>query len=346
MRLRIVLISVVIASLAFARLDGVRYLRWTEIQPLLTSLTTSAEKLPDVTDSKQWDGWIRQHDAEIRGGIDRCLEDSISMLIIFGTSFTTQPRLANPAAAVTAAGDLTPAARIRMDAFISGLDHIDDERFRSVLQFLRRRQIAQDELRAFLVGNLRRAALERGRTQQMHSASAGASLIERTLRTLMSTGQAPARIRRIGVIGPGLDSEYDPDTYNLFAGLEAALASGLTKHGNVEVVVLDINPWVLAYVRAVAAKAGGRNGARIRAEDLNVATQTVDAAPGQGFDLVFAATAGYSRVELILAMASVAQMMASGGIFIANGAASVAIPPELEILSGVTGDGIAAYRRR
>jgi hypothetical protein len=346
MQLRIVPISVVLASLAFARLEGVRYLRWTEIQPLLAGLTASAEKPPDVTDSKQWDGWIRQHDAEIRSGIDRCIEDSISMLIMFGTSFTTQPRLANPAAAVTAAGDLTPAARIRMDAFISGLDHIDDERFRSVLQFLRRRQIAQDELRAFLIGNLRRAALERGRTQQMHSASAGASLIEQALRGLMTTGQAPARIRRIGVIGPGLDPEYDPDTYNLFAGLEAALASGLTKSGRVEVVVFDINPWVLSHVRTVAAKAGGRNGAHIGAEDLDIATQTVDAAPGQGFDLVVAATAGYSRIELTLAMANVAQMMASGGIFIANGASSVTIPAELETLTGATGEGIAAYRRR
>jgi hypothetical protein len=268
------------------------------------------------------------------------------MLIIFGTSFTTQPRLASPGDAVTAAGSLTPAARTRMDAFITGHDQIDDERFRAVLQFLRRRQIAQDELQAFLVGNLRRAALERGGTRQMHSASAGASLIEQALRGLMSAGKAPARIRRIGVIGPGLDPEYDPDTYNLFASLEAALALGLTKPGNVDVVVFDINPWVLSHVRAVAAKAGGRSGARIRAEDLNVAVQTVDTAPGQGFDLVVASTTGYNRVEMTLVMANVAQMMTSGGVFLTNGASSATIPPELETLSSAAGEGIAAYRRR
>jgi hypothetical protein len=335
MRRRLAVIFLLLASLVFAR-EGIHYIRWNEIQRLI----------PDVNDSKEWDAWIRQRDFEIRSGIDRCLEDSISMLIIFGTSFTTQPRLASPGDAVTPAGDLTPAARLRMDAFISGLDQIDDERFRSVLQFLRRRQIAQDELRPFLLGNLRRAALERGRTQQMHSASAGASLIEQTLRTLMSTGKSPARIRRIGVIGPGLDPEYDPDTYNLFPSLEAALASGLTKPGNVDVVVFDINPWVLSHVRAVTANAGGRNGARIRAEDLNVATQTVDAAPGQGFDLVVAATTGYSRIEMTLVMASVTQMLTSGGVFLANGASSVTIPPELEMLSAATGDGIAVYRRR
>jgi hypothetical protein len=334
-RRRLAVIFLLLASLVLAR-EGVHYIRWNEIQPFI----------PEVNDSKQWDAWIRQRDFEIRSGIDRCLEDSISMLIIFGTSFTTQPRLASPGDAVTAAGSLTPAARTRMDAFITGLDQIDDERFRSVLQFLRRRQIAQDELQAFLVGNLRRAALERGRTQQMHSASAGASLIEQALRGLMSAGKSPARIRRIGVIGPGLDPEYDPDTYNLFASLEAALALGLTKPGNVDVVVFDINPWVLSHVRAVAAKSGGRNGARIRAEDLNVATQTVDAAGGQGFDLVVAATTSYSRVEMTLVMASVTQMLASGGVFLANGASSATIPPELEMLSGAAGEGIAAYRRR
>jgi hypothetical protein len=335
MRRRLAVIFLLLGSLVFAR-EGVHYIRWNEIQPLI----------PEVNDSKQWDAWIRQRDFEIRSGIDRCLEDSISMLIIFGTSFTTQPRLASPGDAVTAAGSLTPAARTRMDAFITGLDQIDDERFRAVLQFLRRRQIAQDELQAFLVGNLRRAALERGGTRQMHSASAGASLIEQALRGLMSAGKAPARIRRIGVIGPGLDPEYDPDTYNLFASLEAPLALGLTKPGNVDVVVFDINPWVLSHVRAVAAKAGGRSGARIRAEDLNVAVQTVDTAPGQGFDLVVASTTGYNRVEMTLVMANVAQMMTSGGVFLTNGASSATIPPELETLSSAAGEGIAAYRRR
>ncbi|HXA63927.1 MAG TPA: class I SAM-dependent methyltransferase [Bryobacteraceae bacterium] len=331
MRLRTVLISLMFASLAFARMEGARYLRWTEIQALLSGITTPAEKVPDVTDSKQWDSWIRQHDAEMRGGIDRCLEDSISLLIMYGTSFTKQPPLASRAEAVTPAGDLTPAARIRMDAFISGLDQIDDERFRSILQFLRRRQIAQDELRAFLIGNFRRAAFERRPAHQLHTGPTDSSSLEQSLRGLMTTGKAPAHIRRIAVLGPGLDPEFDPDTYNLWAGLDAALASGLTKPGNIEVIVFDINPWVLSYVRAVAANASGKNGARVRAEDLNVVTQTLDAAPGQGFDLVVAVTAlaGYSRVEQRLAMASVAHMLAPGGVFLTNGSPPAAIPAGL-----------------
>jgi hypothetical protein len=41
---------------------------------------------------------------------------------------------------------------------------------------------------------------------------------------------------------------------------------------------------------------------------------------------------------------NVAQMLASGGVFIANGAASVTTPQEFEAVS--VAEGITAYRRR
>jgi threonine dehydrogenase-like Zn-dependent dehydrogenase len=87
-------------------------------------------------------------------------------------------------------------------------------------------------------------------------------------------------------------------------------------------------------------------GASIRAEDLNIVTQTVETSPGQGFDLVVATSglAGYSRIEEMLMLENVAQMIASGGVFIANGAASVTIPQEFEAVS--VAEGITAYRRR
>ena len=61
MRPRLAVIFLLLVSLVFAR-EGVRYLRWNEIQP----------PIPEVGDSKQWDAWIRQRDFEIRSGIDRC----------------------------------------------------------------------------------------------------------------------------------------------------------------------------------------------------------------------------------------------------------------------------------
>ena len=338
---RIVLVFGFVAGLAFGRTSG-RYIRWNEIQPLLAGIPASADKPLEVTDSKQWDGWIRLRDAQIRGGVDRGIEDSISMLILLGTSFSTQPPLTNPAEAVNAAGALTPAARARMEAFISGLDQIDDERFRSMLQFLRRQQISQEELRPYLSGNLRRAALEWSHHPRLRPSSLGVSGIEQTLRALVGSGKAPGRIRRIAVIGPGFNPEFDPETYNLFAGLEAALTSGLAKQGDVELTVFDVNPWFLSHVRADAGKAGSRYGARIHAEDLNIVAQTVDSAPGQGFDLVVAVTAlaAYNRLDQTLVMANVARMIATGGVFLANDLATVTTSPEFEAV------GATACRRR
>jgi hypothetical protein len=343
---RTFLISVTAASLAFA-LEGAHYIRWNEIQPLLDSIRASAQKPIELTDAKHWDGWIRLRDFEIRAGIDRGIEDSISMLIMTGTSFTSQPPLASATDAVTEGGALTPATRARMEAFINGLDQINDERFRAVLQFLRRREIAQDELRAYLSGNLRRAALEWAQHPRAHTAGTAASDIEQILRGLTSAGKAPTRIRRIGVIGPGLDPQYDPASYNPFIGLEAAIGSGLAKAGNAEVVVFDINPWVLSAIHNLAAKAA-RNAARVRAADLNIVTQTLETPPGQGFDLVVGGTAlaGYGAVDQALAMLSVSEMMSSGGIFLVSGQPSATIPSSLEILSATTGTGITAYRRR
>lgn len=149
------------------------------------------------------------------------------------------------------------------------------------------------------------------------------------------------------MIGPGLDPDYDPAAYNLFAVLESALSTGLAKPGSVEMVVFDINPWVLSHVRAIAAKGGARYNARLRAEDLNVVTQTVEPAQGQGFDLVFLSTAPAERsvVEQSLVLANLARMMAGGGVLLTGSAASVAIPQEFEAINGLP-EGIVAFRRK
>ena len=50
--------------------------------------------------------------------------------------------------------------RARRDAFIKAVDQIDSDRFRMVIEFLRRQKVTEDELTAFLTGILLRFALE------------------------------------------------------------------------------------------------------------------------------------------------------------------------------------------
>ncbi len=96
---------------------------------------------------------------------------------------------------------------------------------------------------------------------------------------------------------------------------------------------------------------------RLGGEDLNVVTQSLDPAPGQGFDLVIATNilVYYSRFEQALAMANIAHMMNAEGIFLANSILPAQRPESLAFLGrrnvsyaadGSYGDDIVAYRKR
>ena len=426
-------LSLMAVGWTLARPEVARYLHWPEVQPVLAAFTGAGEKPPEFTDDKDWDSWIRQKDAELRGRIDRGIEDSISSLVIFGASFTTLPRLASASEAVNAAGDLTPGARARVDAFLQALDRQDNERLRLTLEFLRRRRVTEDELKAFLSGNLRRFALDqaapRGRRNTTASRTDGISseasmlvnfAIEETLRSLKSKGAIPAHIRRIAVIGPGLEFAGLPEVYDLcppqsvqpFAVLEGVLRLGLAQPSDVQVTAFDASPLVLSHLRASAARArAGRYtlqlprpasshwnaaasaywqhlgetigapatsitappGVEVRAiaikaqfaahisvEELNIVTQTLEAAPGQSFDLVILTNvlSHYSPLEQALALAGIAQMLTGGGILLESGTPPAQKPKEFETLfeslganvvsysDGGTGDTVAMYRRR
>ena len=47
----------------------------------------------EIRDAASWNRWIEGRDREIRSRIDRGIEDSISNLIFFGTSYSALPPL-------------------------------------------------------------------------------------------------------------------------------------------------------------------------------------------------------------------------------------------------------------
>jgi hypothetical protein len=262
----------VIGGWLLGRPEPVRFFRWIEVQPILAGYATGADKPPDFADAKEGEGWFRLQDVEIRGRVDRATEDSISAWILFGSSFTALPSLPSAASAVNAAGDLLPVARARLDAFLVALDEQDTERFRLTLDTLRRRRIAEEEVKAFLTGNLRRygldlAMVQRTRKNPNDAIPAEASLmtdfaLEEALRNLKAKGSVIAHIRRIAVIGPGFDFGGQGDgfdslplqTVQPFAVMEAALRLGLAQPSDVQVTAFDLNPWVLAHGKGIAAK--------------------------------------------------------------------------------------------
>lgn len=238
------------------------------MQPVVASLASAGEKLPEFSNIADWDIWISTRDLEIRSQAERGVEDSVSAFILFGTSFTPLPRIASAGAAADRAGNLTAAANARIDAFIKALDTRDDERFVTVLDFLRRRRVTEEELPAFLAGIVRRLALERTGEGRLHEYTTSALLlvdfaIEETLRTLKSKGSAPAQAHHIAVISGGLDFAGSPDNFDFhqpqavtpFAVLEAALRANLAQPGDAQVVVFELSPFALAHLRTASAKA-------------------------------------------------------------------------------------------
>jgi hypothetical protein len=439
------------STVAFSTERKVWYLRFAEVAETLRMFADSGIPGSDIADSGAWDRWIRGQDAQVRARIAQGVEDSISNLILYGTSYTSLPRMESPESAVAEGGKVSEAAQERVHALVAAVEAATpNERIRIVRDFLKRKGIAGDGMQQFLTANLQRFAAEqrayqkklveagksgdveevlstRGTLYQTRGLSADTSLmanyaLEDTLRELSAKGLlAEGSIRRIAVIGPGLDFTnkhngydfYPLQTIQPFAVMETALRLKLGKPDEIEVVTLDLNPGVNAHVARLVreARAGHaytvqlpkdttadwppgaaeywerfgeilgtqakpipvpqalgevtlravaiapRYALRVTPMDLNIVAQRMDLEQGRAFDLVIATNilVYYDRFQQALAMASIARMMNSDGIFLSNDALSAHHVKSLEFVDrhtvafatrGPYGDNVLAYRRR
>jgi SAM-dependent methyltransferase len=274
----------------------VRYLSFDEIQETLRLNSDSGIPGSEIRESAAWDAWIRARDAEVRGRIDRGVEDSISNLILYGTSFTTLPRVESVERAASESGELTAASIARIHTLaVTVRSAGKNERVRFVSDFLARRKIAKNSEERYFAENLRRFIAEqaeyqkklqeaatdadpsavylaRGTLFETRGLSVDTSLLpnfalEETLRAMVRKGVlAQGRMRRIAVIGPGLDFTDKRDGYDFyplqtlqpFAVLEAVARLELGKAEDLEVVCLDLNSAVIAHVQKLRER--GRAG--------------------------------------------------------------------------------------
>jgi len=274
------------ALLAVASEPAARYLSFTQVQETLAAFDRT-------DDAPAWDAWVRNEDREVRARIDRGVEDSISNLALYGTSFTDLPRLESPESTVNAAGELVERARERVRAAAAALARPSaNERLQFARDFLLRRGLKASEFGIVLTSNLTRFALEqRGYQERLRAAHAqsdpGAELfvrstlfdtrglsvdtsllptyaVEDTLRAMMRKGAlGPGEIRSIAVIGPGLDFTDKRDGYDFyplqtiqpFAVLEAVLRLDLGRPDGLRLTTLDLNPAVNAHVERAAKRA-------------------------------------------------------------------------------------------
>ncbi len=290
------LLLLLFSAALFAAEKKAAFLTFADVAETLRLFADSGLPGSDIADSIAWDHWIRDQDAQVRARIDRGVEDSISNLVLYGTSYTSSPRLESSESAVTEEGKVSDPARARVHALFVALGTpAPSERVRIVRDFLARKGIAKDGVQKFLTENLERFAIEqrdyqkkldeagnsgdpsqvmftRGTLYQTRGLSADTSLLpnyalEDSLRALVSKGVlAAGKIRRIAVIGPGLDFTDKRDGYDFyplqtiqpFGVMEAVLRQKLGKAEEVEVATFDLNPGVNAHVAKLArdARAG------------------------------------------------------------------------------------------
>lgn len=253
------------------------------VRPVLQALS---DKLPEQLqnpDESKWNTWAQREDAAIRSRLEQGSRDSMINLLMFGTSFTEQPR---------APGALQrddPLIQSRLNDLMRGLrDPQSNER----LEFIARNVLGRsglkidsasdEQVRAFILENFERVTREHlsfRETSPKNSENDGAFShrgialdtkifysfsIDATLREMKSHGALrEGSIRRVAVIGPGLDFTdkafgydfYPLQTLQPFAIYDSLVRLGLAQDGKVDIVSLDISPEVLDHLRQLRTRA-------------------------------------------------------------------------------------------
>lgn len=243
-----------------------------------------------ISNQLQWLAWARREDKAIRARLQQGDLDSMVNLLLYGTSFTKQPRISMQGEGIAQASK-SGVLRARVDDLAAGLRSPRDNERLVFLQNLLRSQgidVANPkQTGVFLFQNLQRVVEER-RTLAPRAATEGSSLfrdrgvsldtriipdysIEQTLRDLKQRGVLrEGQVSRVAVIGPGLDfidkneaSAYDyypEQTVQPFALVDSLMRLRLAKANTVRVSVLDISSAVLDHflrARERAAKGVG-----------------------------------------------------------------------------------------
>jgi hypothetical protein len=253
-----------------------------------------------VSNEAQWRTWSQRQDKTIRARLQQGDLDSMVNLLLYGTSFTRQPRiLMEHLTEASKAGTL----RARVDDLVAGLRNPgDNERLWFLERLLRSQGIDPENARqtgVFVYNNLLRVVEERKTLAARADEKAtppddpaalldrfsffhdrGLSLdtgiipdfsIEQTLQDLKKRGVLrEGQVTRVAVIGPGLDfidkneeSAYDyypPQTLQPFALYDSLIRLGLAKANGLTLSIFDISPRVIEHLQRAREGASKKAG--------------------------------------------------------------------------------------
>jgi hypothetical protein len=283
-----------LAAVLSAQTPGRANIPYLEARPILDALR--ADLLPAelrmLTSSQReamWPQWVSRRDADIRARLAAGDEDSVITFLLFGVSFTTQPRYSFAAAAArrsadTVAADPVVQARIRDLVARIGVPGANER-----LQFARRvierhgvdvttaagrqqaEQVLRDALRrmladydAYFRDSSPGATLFRNRGLSSDTSIYAAFAIDAALKDIAAKRMLlPGTVRRVAVVGPGLDFTdkqegydfYPLQTIQPFAVIDSLRARKLAAAEGVQMTTYDLNPRVNDHIEAARQRA-------------------------------------------------------------------------------------------
>jgi SAM-dependent methyltransferase len=241
----------------------------------------------------KWNAWAQQEDNAVRARLEQGALDSMINLLLFGTSFTAQPRV------ITMHDFEDPVVQARVADLVEALrDPKNNERLIFLRNVLRRHgihpetSVGLERTKTFVLENLRRVVQEQNSIRENFEEAGGESDqaaglsrrsrvfrdrgisvdttilssfgIEGALRDMKDRAMLPkGSITRVAVIGPGLDFTdkgfgydfYPLQTLQPFAIYDSVVRLGLADPGKIEVTAFDISQEVLAHLRRARDRA-------------------------------------------------------------------------------------------
>ena len=282
---------------------------YAEARPILETLRADLlpaelRALPPAEREAAWPAWAAGHDAAIRARLARGDEDSVGTFLLFGVTFTRQPRYSftvRPGSTPAPSGraeDVVPAdpvVQARLADLVRGLAAAGtNERLQFARRVVERQGIdpttatGRVEAQAFLAGALRRmladydASFRDGglgstrfhdRGLSSDTSIYAAFAIDRTLAELQANGMLqPGGVRRVAVVGPGLDfadkqeglDVYPVQTIQPFAVVDSLLRLGLSRADAIQVSTYDLSPRVNDHLAAAVQRAQAGRGYAIQ----------------------------------------------------------------------------------
>jgi hypothetical protein len=296
---------VALAALCASAADAQSRITFEQASPVLTALPSNLPiglrgRSPEQL-ARLWPAWAEQHDRDVRTRLARGDEDSLVNLWLYGTSFTSRPPAVARASPLPASA-LDDIVRGRLEDLLDGVTAPGgNER----LQFARRLLAARNADPAFAGGRERARGFLRDSRQRMiqefataertlasaRSAGAGALTaanatifrdrglssdtsvlsdygIHVALETIARQGTlAAGSVRRVAVVGPGLDFTNKTDGYDYYPqqtlqpfALIDALRRVKLAAADLRLTTFDINARVNDHLRNAVSRAASRSG--------------------------------------------------------------------------------------